>query len=264
MEITFIVSIFNQLKNLTIMQIQKGNKIGDVVAGNFKTAQVFETLGLDFCCGGKKTINDACIEKGLDPESVIEQLSKAEGRSTSSEHFDKWEADFLIDYIVNNHHNYVRSSSSTIEHHLDKVVTAHGMRHPELIKIKSIFAELKDELLQHMQKEEKMLFPYIKNMYTALHHSMKMNTAPFGSVNNPLKVMESEHVAAGNMMAEINSLSSGYTPPGNACGTYKVLFGELKEFEQDLHQHVHLENNILFPKAVKMEAEINSGEACTL
>ncbi len=246
------------------MQIQKENKIGDVVAGNFHTAKVFEKLGLDFCCGGKKTINDACLEKGLDPVAVLEQLSKTGERNISSDHFDKWDAGFLIDYIVNNHHNYVRSSIPSITDHLDKVVNAHGSRHPELLKIQKNFTEIKDELLAHMQKEEKMLFPYMKNIESAVQHSAKINVAPFGSVNNPVKAMESEHETAGKLMSEIHSLSNNYDPPQNACGTFKVLFGELKEFEQDLHQHVHLENNILFPKAIEMEKSLNMNPSCSI
>ncbi|MBN8570738.1 MAG: iron-sulfur cluster repair di-iron protein [Ignavibacteria bacterium] len=245
------------------MQIQKENKIGQVVSDNFRTAEVFETLGLDFCCGGKKTINDACLEKGLDPEGVISQLSAVEKNAAISQHFNNWEVSFLIDYIINNHHNYVTRSVSTIEHHLEKVITAHGVKHPQLIKIKTSFDAVKEELIAHMQKEEKMLFPYIINMKTAIQHSMKMNCASFGSVNNPIKVMENEHEEAGKRMAEISLLSNRYTPPENACNTFKVLYSELKEFEQDLHQHVHLENNILFPKAVEMEKELNA-PSCSL
>lgn len=240
------------------MRVQKEDKIGEVVRDNFRTAQVFESLGMDFCCGGKKSINDACLEKELDPVSVIAQLMVVESNSHLLQHFNTWEVDFLIDYIINNHHNYVKRSVSTIENHLEKVINAHGIRHPEVIKIKTFFDEIKEELFLHMEKEEKMLFPYIKSMKTVQGHSMKMNCASFGSVSNPIKVMEHEHEEAGKLMAEISSLSNGYTPPSNACNTFIVLYSELKEFEQDLHQHVHLENNILFPKAVEMEKKLNS------
>jgi len=239
------------------MQIQKDNKIGEIVAKNFHTAQIFENLGLDFCCGGKKTINDACNEKGLNPENVINELAKVDEQSTAMQHFEKWDSDFLIDYIVNNHHAYVINAVSTIEHHLQKVVLAHGERHPEIVSINGIFDDLKEELLNHMQKEEKVLFPYIKKMNIAIKNSLEMRYPPFGTVENPLRMMESEHESAGKMMSTVNKLSGGYNPPKNACGTFKVLYQELKEFEQDLHVHVHLENNILFPKAIALEKQLN-------
>lgn len=239
------------------MQILKENKIGDIVAQNFHSAKVFENLGLDFCCGGKKTISDACNEKGLNTDYVISELSKMDGETSASYHYGNWELDFLIDYIINNHHSYVVNASSTIMHHLQKVVEAHGLKHPEVIEINRIFSELKEELSAHMQKEEKMLFPYIKRMCIASKNSLEISYPAFGKVENPVKVMEAEHESAGKMLAEINKLSSSYTPPANACGTYKVLYAELKEFEHDLHVHVHLENNILFPKAGELENKLN-------
>jgi regulator of cell morphogenesis and NO signaling len=243
------------------MLVQKENRIGDIVAGNFHTAKIFESHGLDFCCGGKKSIGDACIEKHVDAELVINELSKVEDTNQTLSRFDKWEADFLVDYIINNHHSYVLNTVSTIEHHLAKVVSAHGERHPEMAKIQGLFADLTDELLNHMQKEEKMLFPYIKKMHMAYRNTLEMPVPPFGTVGNPIKMMEDEHESAGNLMKLISSLSSGYTPPQDACGTYKVLYGELKEFENDLHMHVHLENNILFPKAAWLERELNKTDS---
>lgn len=239
------------------MQIQKENRIGDIVAQNFHSAKVFENLGLDFCCGGKKSISDACNEKGLNTDYVISELSKIDEGSAASYHYANWELDFLVDYIINNHHSYVVNSSSTIMHHLQKVVEAHGQKHPELAEINRIFAELKEELSGHMEKEEKMLFPYIKRLCIASKNSLEISHPPFGKVENPVKVMEAEHESAGKMLAEINKLSSSYTPPAGACGTYKVLYAELKEFEQDLHVHVHIENNILFPRAVALENRLN-------
>lgn len=240
------------------MKIEKENKIGEVVSDNFRTAQVFESLGLDFCCGGKKTINDACLEKGLEPSSVIAQLTAVENNTAIAQDFNNWEVDFLVDYIINKHHGYVKKSVPVITRHLEKVVMAHGTNHPEVIRIKTLFDEVKTELIQHMNKEEMMLFPFIKSMKLAIQHSTKINHPPFGSVAFPISIMENEHEEAGELLAEIKMLSNGYEAPKNACNTFKVLYGELKEFEQDLHQHVHLENNILFPKASEMEKELNS------
>lgn len=239
------------------MQIQKETKVGDVVAENFHAAKVFESYGMDFCCGGKRTIEDACVSKGVDTESLLAELKNLNASNPSSTHFDKWEADFLTDYIINNHHAYVNNAISTIEHHLQKVVSAHGIKHPEVCSIESIFAELKNELLEHMAKEERMLFPYIKKLSFAVKNSIEMPAAPFGSVDNPIKVMESEHDNAGELLKKINSLSGGYDPPQDACATFKVLYGELREFEEDLHMHIHLENNVLFPKAKALEAKLN-------
>ncbi|HWA05958.1 MAG TPA: iron-sulfur cluster repair di-iron protein, partial [Ignavibacteria bacterium] len=223
--------------------IQKETRIGEVVAQNFHTARIFESYGLDFCCGGKKTIENACAEKGVDAPSLLAELERTNASNPTQTHFDKWEADFLVDYIINNHHSYVNNSISTIEHHMLKVVNAHGERHPELANISSVFEDLKNELLEHMAKEERMLFPYIKKMCFALKNNLEIPAAPFGSVSNPVKVMEHEHDAAGIMAETLNTLSDGYTPPPDACATFRVLYGELKEFEEDLHMHIHLENN---------------------
>lgn len=240
------------------MLVQKENKIGEVVARNFHTAQVFENFGLDFCCNGKKTISEACLEKGLDPDFVVKEVIKTEETNGTATHFDKWEADFLTDYIVNNHHYYVLTTIPTIEHHLQKVISKHGGRHPDLAKIEEIFLELKVELTNHMAKEEKMLFPYIKKMNIALKNTLEMPVPPFGTIENPVKVMEAEHEAAGALIAGINKLTGNFTPPEDACGTYRLLYSELKDFEKDLHMHIHLENNILFPKAVELEEKLKS------
>lgn len=238
------------------MMIQKENKIGEVVAGNFHAAKIFESYGLDFCCGGKRSIEDACITKGVDAAKVLEDLKYMNENNTASARYDTWEADFLADYIINNHHSYVVNAISTIEHHLQKVVAAHGEKHTEVVKIESVFAELKNELLNHMAKEERMLFPYIKKMNIAIKNTLELPVPPFGTVDNPIKVMESEHDNAGILTKKINELSGGYMPPKDACATFRVLYNELREFEDDLHVHVHLENNILFPKAKVLEERL--------
>lgn len=238
------------------MQIQKETKIGEIVAHNFHAARVFEEHGLDFCCGGKKSIETACKEKGIDTEKLLAELDLLEVSGYSSAHFDKWEVDFLTDYIINNHHSYVNNSVSTIEHRLQKVVNAHGESHPELGAIEGVFNELKNELFEHMAKEERMLFPYIKKMHFAFKNSIEMPAAPFGSVKNPIKVMESEHDNAAGLLTKITKLTDSYTPPEDACTTYRVLYKELKEFEEDLKLHIHLENNVLFPKIKVLEEKL--------
>lgn len=239
------------------MTVQKNNKIGEIVAQNFQTAKVFENFGLDFCCGGKKTLNDACGEKNIDPAAVINELEKLGQSNSTASHFNTWEIDFLIDYIVNNHHSYVNNSVSSIDHRFQQVIAAHGEKFPSLSKIESVFSELKHELVTHMSKEEKMLFPYIKKMQIAYKNSLDLPVPPFGTVGNPVTVMESEHQRAGFLMEEISRITNNYVPPKGACGRFKLLYAELKDFEADLHMHVHLENNILFPKAVELEKKLN-------
>ena len=240
------------------MQILKESKIGEVVAGNFHSARIFESFGLDFCCGGKKSISDACGEKGINPENVIKELGTMYVQKEATVHFDDWELDFLIDYIVNNHHSYITNIVSTIEHHLDKVASKHGEANPELPRIDSAFKELAEELLAHMQKEEMMLFPYIKKLLFAQKNNLELPFPPFGTVQSPVVVMEQEHEHAGNLVKQIRLFSKDFTLPPTACTTYRITFEELKEFEADLHTHIHLENNILFPKAVELERELRA------
>jgi regulator of cell morphogenesis and NO signaling len=235
------------------MVVEKGNSIGEVVAKNFQSARVFEEFGLDFCCGGKKSIDQACRDKGIDENQVLQKLSTLENENPTASYYADWDAGFLIDYIINNHHSYIRKAIPSIENHLHKVVAAHGERHPEVVEASNLFAVIRDDLLTHMVKEEKMLFPYIQKMNEAVKGSVGLPSAPFGNVSSPIKVMMDEHQQAGDEMAYINKLTNNYTPPANACGTFRVLYSELKDFEKDLHVHVHLENNILFPKAEELE-----------
>ncbi|RPI17121.1 MAG: iron-sulfur cluster repair di-iron protein [Ignavibacteriae bacterium] len=240
------------------MQVQKENTIGEVVASNFKTAQVFEKYGLDFCCGGKKTISDACAKNGVDTDKLINELLKLNNNGNGkSNDYASWEPDFLVDYIINNHHSYVVKTLPVIYAHSRKVAGAHGENHPEVIKIAEYFSMIKDELEAHLMKEEKMLFPYIKKLAEIKKKNLDVQYPPFGSVKEPIRVMEAEHENAGTLMSEINTLSRGYNPPEDACTTFRVLYQELKEFEDDLHVHIHLENNILHPKAIELENILN-------
>ena len=243
------------------MTIDRENRIGEVVAKNFQSAKIFEEFGLDFCCGGKKSIGEACMDKGIDENRVLEKLNSLENENPTSSHFADWDAGFLIDYIVNNHHSYIRQVVPGIENHLQKVVTAHGTRNPEVVEVSKLFSVIKDDLLAHMAKEEKMLFPYIKKLNDAVKGSQGLPAAPFGSVNSPIKVMMDEHQQAGDEMAYIRKITNDYTPPDNACGTFRVVYSELEAFEKDLHIHVHLENNILFPRAEELERKTNSEKA---
>jgi len=247
--------------------IQKENTIGEIVAQNFRAAQVFEKLGLDFCCGGKKTISEACEKSGLNAENVVNELNNSlengkmlETGGSKGPDFNSWELDFLVDYIINTHHIYVMKALPNIFAHAEKVASRHGENHPEVNSIFDLFSNLKEELEAHLQKEEKMLFPYIKSLVNLKKNNVEMQYPPFGTVKNPVNVLEHEHENAGEILGLLKTLSNNYSTPEDACTTYKVLYSELNEFESDLHTHIHLENNILFPKAIKLEKELNQGD----
>jgi regulator of cell morphogenesis and NO signaling len=240
------------------MNVDKQTTIGHVVARNFRTAQVFENYGLDFCCGGKKTIADACSENGINPDELIKEIEDVSENGNNEEmRFYNWEADTLTDYIISTHHTYLIRALPNIFAHAGKVAEVHGKNHPETIQVVRVFSDIKEELEVHMQKEEKMLFPYIKRIAEANRNNCETHYPPFGTIANPIRVMEMEHQNAGGLMEEINKLTDNYNPPADACTTYKVLYEELKEFENDLHVHIHLENNILFPKAIELEKKLN-------
>ncbi len=251
-----ILSLYQEIK-LKKMLIQEDTKVGEVVASDFRAAQIFEKFGIDCCGGGKKSIVEACAAIGIDPETVISSLREIpENGNGKPQDFSSMKPDFLIDYIVSNHHSYVEKMLPVICMHSRKVANKHGDKHPETVAIEGLFSNVSDELSVHMQKEERMLFPYIKNLLKIEENGEEAEFPPFGSVENPVRMMELEHETAGRLIAEINALSSNFRLPEDACTTYKVLFNELKEFEDDLHIHIHLENNILFPKAIELEKKL--------
>jgi regulator of cell morphogenesis and NO signaling len=228
-----------------------------IVTDNFHAAAVFEKYSLDFCCRGGKTIDEACKEKGIDPSSVLNDLlTVLNEKADSQTPFTEWEPDALCDYIVENHHSYVARMIPVLYTHTKKIAAVHGANHPELLAIAQHFETVAMELQQHMKKEELLLFPFIKELHAAKKQNASIVSAPFGSVQNPIRMMEAEHQNAGDEMYSIRSLSNGYTVPADGCTTYRITYQELQDFERDLHQHVHLENNILFPKAVALEQEM--------
>lgn len=228
--------------------------IKDIVVQDFRTAAIFEKYSLDFCCGGAKTIEQACKEKAVDASLVFAELGKASSYISSNEgRFTEMELDELAEYIVSTHHMYVRTAIPSILAHTRKVASVHGERHPEVIEVADRFAAVAGELQKHMMKEENILFPYVKALAKAARVKAKVQRPPFQSAENPIRMMEAEHKFAGDEMYEIRSLTSGYAPPADACTTFKVSYQELQQFELDLHNHVHLENNILFPKAIALE-----------
>lgn len=228
--------------------------IGEIAAKDLRKAEVFKKYGLDFCCGGKKTLEEACKEKGLDVVQVKEELERPiDAQSKAPLHnFNSWNLTFLSDYIVNVHHTYVKENIPVLADLSQKVADHHGKTNPELEGIRDKVDEMLSELKVHLKKEENILFPYIKQLENSKLHG---GAAPgaFGSVMQPISVMENDHDIVGDLANEIRILSDNYTVPANACNSYTLLYKKLSEFEDDLHMHIHLENNILFPKAVKME-----------
>jgi regulator of cell morphogenesis and NO signaling len=231
--------------------------LGQLVAGDPSKARVFKKFGLDFCCGGKKTVKEACTEKGLDVNKVEQELRET-GKAVASRPlpYNDWPLDFLTDYIVNTHHSYVKQSLPDIKAYAEKVMKVHGRHHPELAAIWQLVKEVSDELTEHLYKEERILFPYIKTLVAARNDGQPLEKAGFGTVQNPIHMMETEHEMVGNHLARIRELSRNYLLPEDACASYTLLYKMLEEFEEDLHLHVHLENNILFPKALEMERQL--------
>lgn len=237
-------------------EINSDSTIAEIVSSNYKTADVFKSHGIDFCCGGKISLEKACSKNGLDLNEISQELNSIISVTKSNENFNEWELDFLIDYITNTHHKYVEKSIVQIQPYADKVAAVHGAQHPEVIEISELFKEISNELIPHLKKEELILFPNVKRMVNSKRNNEVYKPAPFGSVNNPISAMEHEHDGAGDIIKKIAELSNNYKTPSDACNTYQVLFSKLEEFQNDLFQHIHLENNILFPKAKELESEL--------
>jgi len=230
--------------------------VKDIVINDFRAAAVFQRHGIDFCCGGGVPLKVACEEKGIDPGILVADLREATaGPDSGQVRFDRWEPDLLVEHIVTTHHRYVKEAIPVIMAHTSKVAHVHGSRHPEVVEIGTLFQEVASEMTAHMQKEELMLFPFIRALSRSRREGSPAPRAPFGSVAGPISMMESEHASAGGAMGRIRELSEGFRPPEDACTTYRVSFQELNQFENDLHTHVHLENNILFPRAIALEAD---------
>ena len=233
--------------------------VGQLAAKDLRNARIFKKYKLDFCCGGKKTVRQACEEKGLDYSQVEAELMKVYNTpATKAIPYDEWDAGFLCDYIVNRHHSYVQQNLPDIRAYAQKVMRVHGKEHPELIPVQQLVEEINEELMSHMMKEERILFPYIKQLVAANNNLQALPQAHFGTDQKPVNRMEMEHEQVGDNFKEIRRLTHDYTLPESACGSYIFLYRILEEFEDDLHLHIHLENNILFPKALEMEKTLNS------
>ncbi|MCL6099686.1 MAG: iron-sulfur cluster repair di-iron protein [Bacteroidetes bacterium] len=232
-------------------------KIKDIVATNFRAAQVFEKYGIDYCCHGNRQLGEALQEKNLAVSEIHNQLNALEERgSDDSNKYSEWDLDFLAQFIVNTHHAYVKKSIPQIKEHLAKVINAHGKKYSYLAEVEAAFDSIAAELTSHMMKEENILFPLIHYLTETKKFNERPKSGGYGTIKNPIRRMEEEHSSAGEVLSTMKKLTNNYTLPKDACTTFKVTYEELKEFELDLHKHIHLENNILFPKAIELEEEL--------
>lgn len=238
------------------MENLKNKTIGSFVAEDFRTAAVFSKFNIDFCCKGNRTVTEVCEKQNIDADTLLQNVYDVlQSDRNGSIDFNSWPLDLLADYIEKTHHRYVEEKSQVLLAFLDKLCKVHGANHPELFRINELFIGCAGELAQHMKKEELVLFPFVKRMVKTKDSDGVLSQPSFGTVSNPIAMMMHEHDNEGERFREIAALTNGYNPPADACTTYKVTFAMLKEFEEDLHKHIHLENNILFPKAVLLEQE---------
>lgn len=239
------------------MNATPGTTLGEIVSGDYRAAAVFEKYGIDFCCGGQRTVEDACRAKHIDTDEVLGDVAReCAVADAAAPRFATWDPSALVAYIIAKHHAYVRQAIPAITAHTQKLASVHGANHPELLQVDRIFAGVAAEMTSHMMKEERILFPFIVELQDATQRGGPAPAIPFGTVANPIQMMVSEHESAGAAMARIRELTANFTVPDDGCTTYRVGLQELEAFQQDLHAHVHLENNILFPKALRLEADL--------
>lgn len=231
--------------------------IAEIVAEDYRTAKIFESYKIDFCCNGNKNFKDIVDKKNLNSEKIVADLIsvKSRGKSDSID-FKSWPLDLLADYIEKKHHRYIEERTPDLKQYLVKLCKVHGDNHPELFEINEQFNQSAGELAMHMKKEELILFPYIRKMMAAKQKKEKVNSPQFGSVENPIQAMMSEHDVEGERFKKIAQLTNNYTTPDDGCNTYRLTYSLLKEFQEDLHLHIHLENNILFPEAIELEKKM--------
>lgn len=238
------------------MNIDTRTSVGDIVKANFKTAQIFEKNNIDFCCGGGISLDEACKKSGINVEKLIPELAETmQLNDPDSRYIDELELNELCDYIEKRHHTYVSETIPFLQQKLQKLCDVHGENHSELYEVKALFDGAAENLSVHMKNEELILFPYVRKMVKSKNEG-KASKNEFGDAVNTIDKMHEEHQTEGERFEKISKLTSSYTCPPDGCGTYQVTYQTLKEFENDLHRHIHLENNILFKKALLLESEL--------
>ncbi len=234
--------------------------IGDMAAKDLRKAEVFKKFGLEFCCDGRKPLSEACKDAGVqlsEVEKALENLDQVDAATAPGHDYYSWDLDFLCDYIVNVHHKFVRENATMISDLSEKIAQHHGDSHPELYEIKAHVAELLTELASHQGKEENILFPFIKKMVESKKTGAPLDNPSFGTVESPVNMMMHDHRFVADNVHAIDKLSSNYQVPADGCDSYRLFFHKLEALDKDLHLHLHLENNILFPKAIQLEKKLN-------
>lgn len=238
------------------MTLTDHKTIGEIVADDYRSAAVFKKYGIDFCCKGGRTIEEACEPKKVDPQNVYSELEKIGHNEGGDIDFNAWPLDLLADYVEKTHHRYVEEKIPYIMQFLDKICRVHGGRHPELFEVNQLFSDSARDLSAHLKKEELILFPFVRVLENAKRTNASYQRPGFDTVENPVTMMMDEHTTEGERFEKISKLTDGYTTPADGCKTYEVAFRMLEEFENDLHRHIHIENNILFPRAIRLEKEL--------
>jgi regulator of cell morphogenesis and NO signaling len=238
------------------MSLVMEKTVRELALENSDAAKVFEQLGIDYCCGGKQTLEQACRAAGVETGKVLNALDAAQSSGNAKGNSTDWQSASLADLIAHinrTHHPYTRQAMARLGPLFDKVCSVHGGNHPELFQLRETFKSLAGELTTHLMKEELVLFPYVERMEESVLQKEPILPQPFGSVQNPVSMMEHEHDSAGSALRALRAGSNGFVPPTDGCTSYQVLYRSLAELEADLHQHIHLENNILFPRAIALE-----------
>lgn len=227
--------------------------IGEIVAADYRTAKVFETHGIDFCCGGKVALSAICQEKGINPDTLLREIAAIKTEQIDrSQNYTSWELPFLVDYIVNTHHAYLKENDEQIAAYARKIAEVHGVHHPEVIEISDIFQKIATDMAEHLREEEEDFFPTVKRAAAEKKAGNAPSKEDSNVIKESLEKLGREHEEIGDAIHTIRHLSKDYALPKDTCNTFMITYQMLKEFEDDLHKHVHLENNILFPKASQL------------
>lgn len=244
---------------LQVNQVDASSFVSDIVSSDYRTASVFRKYGIEFCCGGKWPLNQVCESKGLNVELIISELDSITRTIQVSNYltFADWDIDFIIDYIINIHHESLKKALPEIQEQLKDFVEEHSGKYNGLVELKHVFDKLLKEMLPHLMQEEEIIFPYIRQIAHAYKSNESYASLLVRTLRKPVEsVMKHEHETTGKILRRMRELSNNYTPPPDACVKHKVVFSVLKDLDNDLAQHLHLENNILFPKAIGMEKEL--------
>jgi len=233
--------------------------VRDIALEQPQATRVFEKLKIDYCCGGDKTVGEACASAGVEIaslERMLDESRQSDFEVNVSIDFQKLTLRELINHILDKHHVYTKDEMLRLEPLMAKVISVHGGNHSELNEMGALFQQVCADLKPHMFKEEQILFPYVLEMERSVLENSPAPFAPFGTVKNPVRMMMLEHDTVGDLLRELRALSSNYVVPADSCISYQTLYQAMETFEQDLHQHIHLENNILFPRAVELETSL--------